>query len=198
MRLTILLGLFLFASDVVLAATDQVSSVSYQAAIRSYRQVSATGLTSSDTAYVESRCMGGMLTFTDACETTRGRAVNVGLIYKVSVCNKGTSTVDATLFVFSEPFTSPGDNVAWTLADGPFSKAYLGKVDFSQTAQLEGGGNTYAEAPDVNIPFFCTADRNLYGQLVKNNVGPVTTGGDTRSASADMVVRMYVHQLEPK
>jgi hypothetical protein len=191
-----MIGVVLAISGAAYAATDQNASVGYPVPVKDSRQISATGLTSSDTVYDESDCIGGQLTFTDACKTTSGRYVQQVVVYKVQYFNTGTVTVDATLLLFSESFTSPGDNAAWAMGDGEFSEKYITRIDLAQTAQVESGGDTYAEAVEVNINCPCTGDRNLYGQLVKNKVGPIGIGGDTRSASADAVVRLWTHQLE--
>lgn len=197
MLIGLLMLLLMLLGDVALAATDQNSSVAYQVDVRTSRSVSATGLISSDTQYIESRCIGGRLTFTGLCETKAGRQLNDVVVYKVQYFNTGTGTVDATLLIFNESFTSPGDNVAWAMGDGAFSKSYITRVDLAQTAQVESGGDTYAEAVETNILCPCV-DGNLYGQIVKNLVGISNIGGDTRSASADAVIRLSAHQIEPR
>ena len=190
-RTMLSLGLLL-ASGLAFGATNQDASVTYQVRLANSKQVSDTGFTSSDTQYVESRCIGGTLEFTNACKSPGGRFSNGGLVYKATFTNAGTATIDATLLLFSETFTSPGDNVAWAMDDGLFRRIYLGRIDFPQSAQQEGGGDTYAEVVEVNRDYFCSSDSNIYGQLVKNNVGPVFIGGDTRSLSADTSVTLSI------
>lgn len=191
------LALTLFGlCGVAFGATDQNSSASYQIEIKRSVKLSTTPLLSSDTILIESDCIGGRQTLTGACRkgslSGDGRA---GLIYKVTYTNAGTTTVDVSVLFFSESFTSPGDNEPWALTDGAFRKSYLGRVDLPQAVEQEGGGDVYAEAVDVNIPYFCTVDGSIYAQVVKNLVGPIFLGGDTRSASADGQLTVFVHQF---
>lgn len=189
------LALSLFGlCGVAFAATDQNSSASYNIEIKRSVKLSVTPLTSSDTEYVDNKCIGGEQVLVGACRkginSGDGRG---GLIYKVSFANKGTETVNVTVLFFSESFTSPGDNVAWALTDGEHRKSYLGRVDFV-TARVQGGGDTYGELAEANIPYFCTANGSIYAQVIKDNVGPITIGGDTRSGSADSQLNAFVHQ----
>lgn len=194
--LTILLGLGLaMVSGVVAAAKDQNSSVSYNVTIRDSKLVSATALTSSDTEYVESKCVGGKLTFAGLFTDRRGRRVEQIVIYKVQFFNKGTDTIDASALFFTEDFTSPGDNTAWVLGDGAFALGYRGRVDIAM-AEIESGDDVYGESVETNMVLRRGSDGNVYVQVVKNGAAPIAIGGDTRSASADFVVRLFVHQPE--
>lgn len=190
----LLLGLMV-VGGVVFAATDQNASVSYQIEIGRSVRMSTTVLTSSDTSYQESDCIGGMGTLAVACAKSTGRAKRSGLVYKVMLTNAGTATVDVTVFFFSRSITSPGDNEPFAITDDEWRGNYIGRVDLPQTARQEASGDAYAEAVEVNLPYHCTSDGNIYFQLVKNNVGPVDIGGDTRSATADTELTVLAHQF---
>ncbi len=182
----------LLASGLAYGATGQNANFSYTMPLSQSRTLVATALISSDTLYTQSKCIGAKLTLTDFCRTADNRFATGAVIYKVQVTNAGTGTVDVTALFFSDTFTSPGDNEAWAITDGELKQTFLGRVNLPQNTELESGGDTFAEAVETNMVVHCTGgQQDLFIQLVKDKVGLASIGGDTRSASADMVIKVF-------
>ncbi len=196
MVLKFLIGLgLMIVSNVAIAAKNQDASVTFQLPVRAPQMVSTTALVSSDTGYVESKCIGGKLTLANLFTDARGKRVEAVVVYKIQFFNQGATTITATALFFTEDFTSPGDNVAWVLEDGPFNVGYMGRVDVTM-AQVESGGDTYGENLETNMVLNRGSNAHAYLQIVNDGAAPISIGGDTRSASADFVARVFYYVME--
>lgn len=197
LRKVLTLGLLL-VSGLAFGATGQNANFSYVIQLSQSRFLSTTHSLSSDTGYIESDCIDGRQTLTNFFKSASGRFSSGAVIYKVQCFNAGTGTVDVTALFFNTTFTSPGDNEPWALTDGELKQGFQGRVDLPQNTELEGGGDTFAEAVETNIVVHAdtVGGQDLFVQLVKDKVGIASIGGDTRSASKDMVLKVWYRPFE--